>query len=91
MNAYLDPGSGSMLLGLFASGLAGIVVVFKTFGHRVVSTLAFWRKDEDISSGGVAEDASSGGVAEDASSGGVAEAVDAPETEAEPESAPSST
>jgi hypothetical protein len=47
MNAYLDPGSGSMLLGLFASGLAGIVVLFKTFGHRVMKTLAFWRKDDD--------------------------------------------
>jgi hypothetical protein len=46
MNAYLDPGSGSMLLGLIASGMAGIVVFFKTFGRRVFSTLAFWRKDE---------------------------------------------
>jgi len=46
MLAYLDPGSGSMLLGLIASGMAGIVVVFKTFGHRIKSTLMFWKKDE---------------------------------------------
>ena len=46
MLAYLDPGSGSMLLGLIASGMAGIVVVFKTFGHRITSTLMFWKKDE---------------------------------------------
>ena len=46
MHAYLDPGSGSMLLGLFASGLAGIVVIFKTFGHRIMSVLTFWKKDE---------------------------------------------
>ncbi|MET0158384.1 MAG: hypothetical protein ABW009_08575 [Acidimicrobiales bacterium] len=46
MHAYLDPGSGSMLLGLVASGMAGIIVVFKTFGHRIKSTLMFWKKDE---------------------------------------------
>ena len=46
MLAYLDPGSGSMLLGLIASGMAGIVVVFKTFGHRIKSFLMFWKKDE---------------------------------------------
>ncbi len=46
MHAYLDPGSGSMLLGLVASGMAGIVVVFKTFGHRIKSTLMFWKKDD---------------------------------------------
>ena len=46
MHAYLDPGSGSMLLGLVASGMAGIVVVFKTFGHRIKSVLMFWKKDD---------------------------------------------
>jgi hypothetical protein len=35
-----------MLLGLVASGMAGIVVVFKTFGHRIKSVLMFWKKDE---------------------------------------------
>jgi hypothetical protein len=48
MHAYLDPGSGSMLLGLVASGMAGIVVVFKTFGHRIKSTLFFWKKDDQV-------------------------------------------
>lgn len=46
MHAYLDPGSGSMLLGLLASGLAGIVVVMRTFGHRIKSALFFWKKDD---------------------------------------------
>ncbi len=46
MHAYLDPGSGSMLLGLLASGLAGIVVVVRTFGHRIKSALFFWKKDD---------------------------------------------
>ena len=48
MHAYLDPGSGSMLLGLLASGVAGIVVVFKTFGHRLKSILMFWKKDDPV-------------------------------------------
>ena len=46
MHAYLDAGSGSMLLSLVAGGMAGIVVVFKTFGHRIKSALMFWKKDE---------------------------------------------
>jgi hypothetical protein len=48
MHAYLDPGSGSMLLGLIASGAAGIVVVFKTFGSRIKSILFFWKKDDAV-------------------------------------------
>jgi hypothetical protein len=48
MHAYLDPGSGSMLLGLVASGMAGIVVIFKTFGHRIMSILTFWKKDDPV-------------------------------------------
>jgi len=48
MNAYLDPGSGSMLLGLVASGLAGIVVFVKTFGRRVLSALTFWKKKDAV-------------------------------------------
>jgi hypothetical protein len=35
-----------MLLGLLASGMAGIVVIFKTFGHRIMSVLTFWKKDD---------------------------------------------
>ncbi len=61
MHAYLDPGSGSMLLGLLASGLAGIVVVFKTFGHRIKTALMFWKKDEPA----VAEPTVAGDPAED--------------------------
>lgn len=48
MFAYLDPGSGSMLLGLIASGMAGIAVVIKTFGHRIKSLLFFWKKDDPV-------------------------------------------
>jgi hypothetical protein len=45
--AYLDPASGSMLLSVVAGGVAGVAVVVKTFGHRIWSALAFWKKDEE--------------------------------------------
>jgi hypothetical protein len=34
--AYLDPGSGSMLLQALLGGLAGIAVTFKLFGKRIL-------------------------------------------------------
>ena len=37
--AYLDPGSGSMLLQLMLGGVAALGVVFKLTWHRVVSLL----------------------------------------------------
>ncbi len=46
MFAYLDPATGSMILSAVAGGIAGIAVVFRTFGHRVWSTITFWKKDE---------------------------------------------
>jgi hypothetical protein len=33
---YLDPGSGSMIASMVAAGFAGIVVVFKTGGRRML-------------------------------------------------------
>ncbi len=44
--AYLDPGSGSMLLQVLLGGIAGIAVSIKMFGKRVFRTLAFWKRDE---------------------------------------------
>ena len=44
--AYLDPGSGSVLLQALLGGIAGAVVAVKMFGKRVFRTLAFWKKDE---------------------------------------------
>jgi len=34
--AYLDPGSGSMLLQALLGGLAGLAVTFKMFGSRIL-------------------------------------------------------
>jgi len=45
--AYLDPGSGSMLLQMLLGGIAGIAVSIKMFGKRVFGALAFWKKDEE--------------------------------------------
>ncbi len=36
-NAYLDPGSGSMLLQLMLGGVAGLVVILKMYWTRFVS------------------------------------------------------
>lgn len=45
--AYLDPGSGSMLLQVLLGGVAGVAVSIKMFGKRVFRTLAFWKRDEE--------------------------------------------
>jgi hypothetical protein len=48
--AYLDPGSGSMILQTILGGFAAVVVSVKMFGKRVFRTLTFWRDhDEDES------------------------------------------
>jgi hypothetical protein len=44
--AYLDPGSGSMILQAVLGGIAGLVVALKMFGRRVVSFLTFWKRDD---------------------------------------------
>lgn len=46
MFAYLDPASGSMILSVVAGGIAGIAVFFKSFGHRIWSAIAFWKKHD---------------------------------------------
>ena len=37
--AYLDPGSGGLLLQLFFGGLAGVAVVVKLYWHRLLVLL----------------------------------------------------
>ncbi len=44
--AYLDPGSGSMLLQMLLGGIAGAAVALKMFGKKVVRTLMFWKRDD---------------------------------------------
>jgi hypothetical protein len=45
--AYLDPGSGSMVLQMLLGGIASAAVAVKMFGKQLWSTIAFWKKDED--------------------------------------------
>lgn len=42
MIAYLDPGTGSIVLQVIVGGFAGLAVFFKMFGRR----LMFWKKDD---------------------------------------------
>ncbi len=43
--AYLDPGSGSMILQIIAGGLAAVAVTAKLYWHRILKFLRI-RKDE---------------------------------------------
>jgi hypothetical protein len=70
--AYLDPGSGSMLLQALLGGTAAVMVSIKMFGKRVFRTLMFWKRHDDEEP----EKAESGAPAATASS--------ARETEKEP-------
>ena len=45
--AYLDAGSGSMILQAMLGGVAGLFVAIKMFGVRVKNTLFFWRKNDE--------------------------------------------
>lgn len=44
--AYLDAGSGSMILAALAGGVAGIAVVFKTYWRRIVSVFSKSKRAE---------------------------------------------
>ncbi|OHB69703.1 MAG: hypothetical protein A2W23_10205 [Planctomycetes bacterium RBG_16_43_13] len=46
-HAYLDPGSGSILLQILLGGLAGLAVMMKVFWHRILAFLRISR-NEDI-------------------------------------------
>lgn len=55
--AYLDPGSGSMLLQVLLGGIAGVAVSIKMFGKRLFRILAFWKRDDDSSEDSAEESA----------------------------------
>jgi hypothetical protein len=44
--AYLDPGSGSMILQAILGGIAGLLVALKMFGRRILGFLTFWRRED---------------------------------------------
>ena len=43
--AYLDPGSGSVILQALLGGVAGLAVALKLFGRRVLTFLRFRKPD----------------------------------------------
>jgi hypothetical protein len=45
-HAYLDPGSGSIILQVLLGGLAAIGVAVKIFGRRILDFFGIRRKDE---------------------------------------------
>ena len=45
--AYLDPGSGSIILQTLLGGAAAALVSIKMFGRKVYRSLMFWKKFDD--------------------------------------------
>ncbi len=43
--AYMDPGTGSMLLQLILGGAAGLFVVIKLFWHRILAALGIHKEE----------------------------------------------
>ena len=48
--AYLDPGSGSMLLQLVLGGLAGLAVIAKLYWHRLLALFGRHSQQEESDS-----------------------------------------
>lgn len=44
--AYLDPGTGSMLLQVILGGIAAVGVALKLFWYRIIAFLGFKKKPE---------------------------------------------
>lgn len=44
--AYIDPGTGSMILQVVLGGIAGIWVILKLFGQRILAFFGKKPKDE---------------------------------------------
>lgn len=45
--AYLDPGTGSMMLQVILGGIAAVGVALKLFWYRIVAFLGFGKKAAD--------------------------------------------
>lgn len=44
--AYLDPGTGSMLLQVILGGVAAVAVAFKLYWHKLRAALGMAKKEE---------------------------------------------
>jgi len=45
--AYLDPGSGSMMLQVLLGGVAALVVILKIYWHRVLKLFGICKKKKE--------------------------------------------
>lgn len=45
--AYLDPGTGSMLLQVILGGVAAVAVAFKLYWHKLRAALGMAKKEPD--------------------------------------------
>lgn len=45
--AYLDPGSGALIVQMLLAGVAGVVLFLKMQGRRVLALFGLRRKDEE--------------------------------------------
>ena len=48
MVAYLDAGTGSMLMAAFAGGAAGIGVLFRLYGHRILGVFSKKHREQAV-------------------------------------------
>lgn len=51
-SAYLDPGSGSVIIQALVGGIAAAGVMFKFYGRRLLVFLRLRRPDAPVSEGG---------------------------------------
>jgi len=45
--AYIDPGTGSMILQVLLGGVAGIWVILKLFGQRIMAFFGISKKEKN--------------------------------------------
>lgn len=48
MLSYLDAGTGSMIMAAFAGGAAGIGVLARLYGHRILGVFSKKHRDEAV-------------------------------------------
>ena len=49
--AYVDPGSGGMIVQLLLGGVAGVAVLLKLFWHRLMEMVGLRRQEETTKEG----------------------------------------
>ena len=55
--AYLDPGTGSIILQVLLGGIAGLLLIGKLYWHRLLVVLRIRRDVDDVHASSVNQDA----------------------------------